>query len=360
MKKSFAKGKRFRRWLIAAALLLLAVAGWQIVADHFRPEEKVLRSKVRQALTNVFPHQAREVQAQFGLFPFLGNARDANTGEAQCSRVVLIHGLDDPGSVWRNLAPALAQSGYEVWYLHYPNDQPISDSAKLLAERLQEFRSRGTDGIAIVAHSMGGLVVREALTNPIIGYPRQVEEGKAPRIYQLIMVGTPNHGSEMARFRIFTEIRDQWMALVQGRGHWLRWIFDGAGEAKIDLLPESEFLTQLNARPHPADVDMLVIAGLASPWKRSDIESLRQDADRLSRPPPNKAPNQWEQALLSVTDGLGDGLVTVESTRLVDVPHLTVNGTHMGMIRNIQVDSPRVPPAIPVILERLALCARAT
>ena len=30
-----------------------------------------------------------------------------------------------------------------------------------------------------------------------------------------------------------------------------QYFFDGAGEAKIDLLPGSHFLTELNTRPHP-------------------------------------------------------------------------------------------------------------
>ena len=59
-----------------------------------------------------------------------------------------------------------------------------------------------------------------------------------------------------------------------------------------------------------------------------------------------------------MTDGLGDGLVTVESTRLKGIPHLTVEGTHMTMIRNFTPNSPRTPPAVPAILERLALCEK--
>ena len=51
--------------------------------------------------------------------------------------------------------------------------------------------------------------------------------------------------------------------------------------------------------------------------------------------------------LISMTHGLGDGLVTVESTRLEGVPHVTVDGTHLSIIRNIAKNSQRVPPAVP-------------
>ena len=140
------------------------MAGWQIVADHFRPEEKVLRSKVRQALTNAFPHQAREVQAQFGLFPFLGDIGEAKTGEAQCSPVVLIHGLDDPGWMWRDTIQVLGERGVPVVRMDYPNDGPITDSATIFATELARMRELGAERVAIVAHSMGGLVTRDVLT----------------------------------------------------------------------------------------------------------------------------------------------------------------------------------------------------
>ena len=57
--------------------------------------------------------------------------------------------------------------------------------------------------------------------------------------------------------------------------------------------------------------------------------------------------------MILVTHGLGDGLVTVESTRLKGVPHRTVDGTHLSMIRNITRDSPRTPPAVPIIIDYL-------
>ena len=57
--------------------------------------------------------------------------------------------------------------------------------------------------------------------------------------------------------------------------------------------------------------------------------------------------------MISMTHGVGDGLVTVESTRLKGVPHQTVDGTHLSMIRNITKSSRRIPPAVPIIVNRL-------
>ena len=201
---------------------------------------------------------------------------------------------------------------------------------------------------------MGGLVAREMLTDPKTGYATSAGEGDVPEVTSLIMVGTPNHGSPLARFRGLAEPRDQLARLEKGQASWLSGILDGAGEAKIDLLPGSRFLSELNDRPHPEGVDMLIIAGVVSPWTEDQIgewvDGLREGADD----------NQTERldelgtTLVSLARGLGDGLVSVESTRLEGVEHLTVDGTHLSMIRNLLEASERIPPAVPIIADRLA------
>jgi hypothetical protein len=152
---------------------------------------------------------------------------------------------------------------------------------------------------------------------------------------------------------VFTEIRDQWVRLTKGEANWLGGILDGAGEAKIDLLPGSHFLTELNARPHPEGVDMLIIAGVTSPWNETDINRWVDDLRQKVSDERQKWVNELGENMIALTDGLGDGLVTVESTRLAGVPHRTVDGTHLSMIRNITSDSRRIPPAVPIIVERL-------
>lgn len=57
--------------------------------------------------------------------------------------------------------------------------------------------------------------------------------------------------------------------------------------------------------------------------------------------------------MMLMTHGLGDGLVTVDSTRLEGVPHQTVDGNHLSVIRNVMANSQRVPPAVPLIVDHL-------
>ena len=353
MEETQVKTKKKRPWLfftVSAILLLMTIA---LSVELPREKEKKLRSEFREAVKSKFPNQAAQVARSFGLNKFETDAEQISGSEPDGRNVLLIHGLDDPGKVWMNLAPALARKNYNVWIMRYPNDQPIHDSALFLFDELRQMKQKGVDRIAIVAHSMGGLVSREMLTSPDILFWTSVAENKVPRVLALIMVGTPNHGSELARFRLFGEIRDQWAQMTAGRGHWLRGILDGAGEAKIDLLPGSKFLESLNARPNPKGVNMLIIAGIASPWGRDEIENFVTTA--RNKIPDNRQENlrEIEIFLNSMTEGLGDGLVTVDSTRLNGVAHKTVRGTHLSMIRNISEGSRRLPPAVPIIVDHL-------
>jgi triacylglycerol esterase/lipase EstA (alpha/beta hydrolase family) len=75
----------------------------------------------------------------------------------------------------------------------------------------------GVERIAVVAHSMGGLALRQHLTT-----------AARPRVHTAIFVGTPHHGT--------------WMA-------YLAW---GAGGA--EMRPNSPFLRQLNTRSLPPGV----------------------------------------------------------------------------------------------------------
>ncbi len=341
---------RRRRWARVLGLFVLLGGLWFLLTDVYREEDKALRTQLREAVTERFPEEASEFSQTFGLVPF----EPDREGAASRGAVVLVHGLDDPGKVWRSLAPALREQGLDVWLMQYPNDQPIAESAALLFEELRGLRRSGVERVSLVAHSMGGLVSREMLTSPATEYAAVAGKGDVPEVSRLVMVGTPNHGSALARFRGVMELRDHFARVTKGEASWLGGILDGAGEAKIDLLPDSRFLTELNGRPHPEGVDMLVIAGVASPWTEGRIgewiDGLREEADDDQ----GERIDELGMTLVSLTRGLGDGLVSLESTRLEGVEHLTVDGTHLSMIRNLLESSERVPPAIPIIVERLS------
>lgn len=351
MKKSKRAKKKRWTWIIGSILLLIGL--WLMVTNLYREEEKKLRRRLRETVKETFPERTARYSQTFGLFYFEEDRQRPDGSYPDRKSVVLVHGLDDPGAVWQNLAPELVKEDFNVWLLAYPNDQPIVESAWLFFEELKGLKLAGIQKIFIVAHSMGGLVSREMLTSPEIEYNQAVRDRQVPEVATLIMVATPNHGSQLARFRMFTEVRDHLVRITKGEADWLGTILDGAGEAKIDLLPGSRFLTTLNARAHPEGFDQLIIAGVTSPWNESDINRWRDGIDHKMSADWKKQVETLGDYMIAMTNGLGDGLVTVESTRLEGVPHRTVAGTHLSIIRNITKESRRIPPAVPIIVQRL-------
>jgi pimeloyl-ACP methyl ester carboxylesterase len=341
-----------RRWLPTIIGIFLLLVLWQVLTNTYREEEKELRVKLRETVKEKYPEQAARFSEETGLFRFKGDEEIGSVVQEERS-IVLIHGLDDPGKVWRSLAPELGKEGFSVWLMQYPNDQPIVESSRFFTEELKDLRLTGIESITIVAHSMGGLVAREMLTSPEIQYSTSVKNSLVPEVDELIMVGTPNQGSQLARFRVFSEMRDYLARLTKGEASWQGMILDGAGEAKIDLVPGSSFLTELNGRPHPEAMDMFIVAGITSPWNEGDIDMWAGDLRKKVTEDQQDLVDEVSGYLMLMTRGLGDGLVTVESALLTGVPYRTVDGTHLSMIRNVMANSERIPPAVPVVVDHL-------
>jgi pimeloyl-ACP methyl ester carboxylesterase len=75
----------------------------------------------------------------------------------------------------------LRARGFVVHMHDYDWRQPVTDLGRALGQRLQ---SLAPAPLAIVAHSMGGLVARAALARPHL-----------PHVQQVVLLGTPNAGS---------------------------------------------------------------------------------------------------------------------------------------------------------------------
>jgi CHAT domain-containing protein/pimeloyl-ACP methyl ester carboxylesterase len=88
--------------------------------------------------------------------------------------------LDALPLVYTGLRLRLRNAGYDADYHPYDWRMSIDDLGAGLVKRL---KNEPAEEVYLVAHSMGGLVARAAITL------------KAPKIKRLIMLGTPNHGS---------------------------------------------------------------------------------------------------------------------------------------------------------------------
>ena len=322
--------KHYSKRLIDKLITLITISLFSFSANLVAKQ-----SDLNSFVQEHFSEEYAEQQAKFGL------KRQINNSSIIKQKVlILIHGLDDPGKVWMNMQPALIEQGYDVWRLEYPDDQPIHDSARLLYQQLIKHRPLLGEQVEIIAHSMGGLVSREMLTHPEFTCETCLQ--KRPSVDRLIMVGTPNHGSELVRFRYLSEVRDQ---LFSGDFHWLGGIVDGNGEAGEDLIPGSPFLTQLNSRSHPAETEYVVIAGMLTTNELSELT--------LQLEPLNKLNRKVQQISKQMVQAVGDGLVSLESATLEGVKRYKVTGSHLSIIRNIFEQSKRIPPVIPLIQKLL-------
>lgn len=301
--------------------------------------------------------------------------------------VLLVHGLDEPGGVWDVLAPALHRAAatpgeprpgetaagepgaarWRVARFEYPNDQGIADSTALLLDRLRAARRAGVRRVDIVAHSMGGLVARDALTRSD-GYAGSARgHADLPDVPRLIMIGTPNAGSAWARLRIVSEVRDQvarWIdAPPDARPGVLQISRDGDGQAGRDLLPGSAFLADLNARPMPEGVAITVIAGILTPPTRDDLAWIAEAPVLRDLFTPEDA-RRASELFARLHEDLGDGVVPLSSARLAGVEDTVIlEGSHRGLLAPIRIEqairgwtggAQPTPPAVPVVLDRLA------
>ena len=106
--------------------------------------------------------------------------------------VLLVHGLFSNGGVWRLFARRLRQPGRCVDSLELtPVFGDLDAYVALLEKRVDELTRRGASRIALVGHSMGGLVCRAYLAR--LGMQRDL--GPA---MQLITLGSPHGGSRSA------------------------------------------------------------------------------------------------------------------------------------------------------------------
>ncbi len=327
-----------RRTLFALiVILILSVnAGWQAWAERHRDEVRDWRTTLQLRLQEWFPDEMSLTGEAYGFQRGDGETRP---------QVVLLHGLDEPGGIWDDLLPALRAEGVTAWPFRYPNDQAVELSADFLAEN---WRLLPADAqVVLVGHSMGGLVIRDFVTRH-----HSADESGGPEIRGVILVGTPNHGSEWARFRIWLEVREQFARMQRGEFTLLGALREGTGAANIDLRPESAFLEKLNARPWPQSVPLRIIGGLiAEPTDimNTSLGFLERELGEDALTVADGLRDWWG----GIGDALGDGVVPVESLVLQDAPApLLLSATHRGLLARRDAGQPE-PPAIRPIVELL-------
>ncbi|HEY0844705.1 MAG TPA: alpha/beta hydrolase [Noviherbaspirillum sp.] len=228
--------------------------------------------------------------------PLARSALEAAYPHGRRKILVLVHGLCMNDLQWRrhghDHGAALAQEfGYSPVYLHYNTGLHVSVNGRRFADMLESLVQQWpypVEELAIVCHSMGGLVSRSA-------YHYAEKEGHAwPKLLRkLVFLGTPHHGAPLERI-----------------GNW------------IDVI--------LKAVPYAAPfarIGMVRSAGITDLRHGSLLDEDWEGRDRFARGPDPRCivplPASTACYALAATLGdspdstgrgfLGDGLVTVDS-----------------------------------------------
>lgn len=352
------------------ALLLFSAAvsaqtGWNELARRFEQGFDDLVAQVKS------PQMA---MPQVGIFVPAGS--DAKSAAALPSKwkplppegapaamVLLVHGLDEPGDIWCDLAPALVEAGHSVARFEYPNDQSVHASSALLIEHLRRARAGGVMEVSLIAHSMGGLVSFDAMTRED-GYAGDVSGGDdLPRIVRLIAVGTPWNGSPWASLRAITEVREQVQRWYMNESWDVRPLLqfrnDGRGEAGGDLAEKSELIETLKKRNVPEALALTLVAGRLARSAPEDLSWI-EESTFLRRMLGTERVSELVEQLRAAASELGDGVVPLTSALArSEKDQVVLVANHRGLIRRTPVDfasgaeKDTAPPAIAVILERL-------
>ena len=197
---------------------------------------------------------------------------------AMADTVVLLHGIAKSDKDMRKMAKSLQKAGYRTINIHYPSRQKtIQQLVNDLHQILQANPTPEDEKIHFVAHSMGGLLTRLYL-----------HQHRPMNIGRVVMLGTPNKGSEVADVL---------------KNNWIYQAYYGpAGQELV-----TKRLSFHNVVQDIITYDLGIIAGDRS---LDPISSM-------------------------IIPGKDDGKVAVENTKILGMlDHVTMHATHTFIMKN--------------------------
>jgi hypothetical protein len=149
--------------------------------------------------------------------------------------VLLVYGIGGTPQDWRYFAEHFDRKHYQVWFFHYPSGMRLERVASAMATGLNLLREQyHFQECDVVAHSMGGLVARAAVSEA-------VQKAGNNFIPKFVSISTPWGGHEAASAGI--------RRLKKPVPSWL------------DVAPDSKFLGEIYSRPLPTGTRHLLIYG---------------------------------------------------------------------------------------------------
>jgi pimeloyl-ACP methyl ester carboxylesterase len=153
------------------------LGGWTIQRNIFTGHHRLLDPRDYRHAWGTLEHcrsKLEELRVDQKLEPMSGEA------------VILVHGIVRSSKAMNRIQTRLEDDGYLVVPFDYPSTRvDLKQCAGFLDDVIKSLD--GVEKISFVAHSMGGLVVRSWL-----------KEHSDERVRTMVMMGTPNHGAELA------------------------------------------------------------------------------------------------------------------------------------------------------------------
>jgi predicted alpha/beta hydrolase family esterase len=256
---------------------------------------------------------------------------DKHEASAQADRgpcLVLVPGLLASDNSMACFWKESQKRSFATAIFRYTSQDGICAASEALARDLRRLKAESPNRtVVIVTHSMGGLVARRCLEDPSLS---------PGNVTQLIMIAPPNQGSALAKFTA-AEIAEDFRFKETFDKQSLALIDDALGSffgrAKEDLCPGSDTLTKLNACGRANGIRYCIIAGNAGPIPGEIVSvSLLVSGLFFGEDPDTTTALQSASKLLTLeewTQGRGDGVVSVNSTKLKGVDDfITLPFTH--------------------------------
>ncbi len=141
--------------------------------------------------------------------------------------VLFVHGAAGSPQDWRYQVAHLDRSRFQAWVYFYPSGAPVESMSNLLFWKLLNLRLRyGYERLAIVAHSMGGLVVRRLLLD---------NGAHLPQVRQFVTLSTPWSGEAAAEsgVKLSPAVVPSWHDM-RPDGPFMRSLFDRRLPAHVE------------------------------------------------------------------------------------------------------------------------------
>ncbi len=190
--------------------------------------------------------------------------------------VLFVHGISGHPQQLAALMQGMDRERFQAWFYFYPSGFPLADLARHLATLLKRLQVRLDVGeLAIVAHSMGGLVARGA----ILDY---FEETHRDDVRLFVTLSTPWGGAERAEGSARTPIELPPSLLdMAPSSDFLRWLFheDGEHRAARSLPGGVEFHMlfgfRMSGRGRLADDGTVSVASQVRPEAQEQAATMR-------------------------------------------------------------------------------------